>query len=119
MAPKTTVLNLPGHSQNLLFQPTAHFNAPSSQHSRCLFQSHTCSHPGQIQGLAHLGDSRDKDGIDEVGGTDGGGGGLPAPEQWVKVAAVQNRLVVHGRGSATQSSLLDGGSWVSAAASAL
>lgn len=43
-----------------------------------------------------LGDSRDKDGIDEVGGTDGGGGGLPGPKQWVKVATVQNGLVMHG-----------------------
>lgn len=44
------------------------------------------------------GDSRDKDGIDEVGGTDSGGCGLPGPKQWVKVATVQDRLVIHGVG---------------------
>lgn len=33
---------------------------------------------------------RDKDGVDEVGGTKAGGGCLPGPKQWVEVAAVQD-----------------------------
>ena len=84
MVPKTIVPNL-----------TDHFKAFPSQQV-CLLQVwHTA------------GDSRDKDGIDEVGGTDGGGRGLPGPQQWVEVAAVQYGLVMHGVGGA-QGSLLDG-----------
>lgn len=44
-------------------------------------------------------DSRDKDGVDEVGGTECSGGCLPGPKQWVEVAAVENRLRLHGEQS--------------------
>lgn len=56
--------------------------------------THTCS--PQVRDLALFGDSRDKDGVDEVGGAEGGSGCLPGPKQWVKVAAVQNGLRLHG-----------------------
>lgn len=59
------------------------------------------------------GDSRDKDGVDEVGGIEGGGGCLPGPKQWVEVAAVQNGLGLHGMGQWAQGHQLVGteGSW--------
>lgn len=59
------------------------------------------------------GDSRDKDGVDEVGGIKGGGGCLPGPKQWVEVAAVQNGLGLHGMGQWAQGHQLVGteGSW--------
>lgn len=94
--------------ESLLFQQTAHFKASSSKQN-CLLQVwHTA------------GDSRDKYGIDEVGGTDGGGRGLPGPQQWVEVAAVQYGLVMHGVGWGTgQPARWTLGSGVSAVDSAL
>lgn len=80
-----TVLNLEGRFQYLELQADSSHYHPK-QH-RCLLQSPT--HPAD-QRLTHSGDSRDKDGVDEVGGIKGGGGCLPGPKQWVKVAAVQD-----------------------------
>lgn len=54
------------------------------------------THTLHIRGQPVPGHSRDKDGVDEVGGTEGGGGRLPGPKQRVEVATVQNRLGLHG-----------------------
>lgn len=67
----------------------------SLSHTYTLFLSHTHT-PCRSEACTVPGDSRDKDGVDEVGGTEGRGGCLPGAEQRVEVAAVQDRLGLHG-----------------------
>lgn len=84
-----------GHFQYLELQADGSFYLPK-QHRRLLSSyTHPLTRPC-IRDLAHSGDSRDKDRVDEVGGMEGGGSCLPGPKQWVEVAAVQNRLGLHG-----------------------
>lgn len=83
-----TVLNPVGHFQYLELHADRSLHLPK-QH-KCLLWSHTHPPTLQIRDLTHSGDSRDKDGVDEVGGIEGGGCCLPGPKQWVKVAAMQD-----------------------------
>ena len=114
-----------GHFQ-LPWAPSWQFTLPLTTQTPALFtHTHTPDPPPVDQRPGSLGDSRDKDGVDEVGGAEAGGGCLPVPEQGVEVAAVQNWLRMHGghrtvswlewrspRGSAVSSALgATGGTW--------
>lgn len=78
-----------GHFQYLELQADSSLYPLQHRHLLCS-HTHTPNSPPVDQRPGSLGDSRDKDGVDEVGGAEAGGGCLPVPEQWVEVAAMQN-----------------------------
>ena len=74
------VLNPAGHVQYIELQADSPLYPRNTDTCSVHMHAHTLNPPPADQRPGSFGDSRDKDGVDEAGGTEAGGGCLPGPK---------------------------------------